>query len=499
MESKQKTYPPKLENFHYPRMTALKSKCNQLRQIAMNKGIQWLQKKSDKSVENPYLHGIYAPTEEVERTQFKIQGQIPEQLTGILLRIGPNPIHVENPALHHWFSGEGMIHGLKIEHGQVQWFKSKYIATDTVQKEKKQTLKSGFRRGPGDIVNTNAFYFSGKIWAVIEAGTFPVCLDLNLNTERHQLFNSDADLPFTAHPHEELATGNRHAICYDALDQKHLYYEVLDPQGQLIHLAKIPVEHGPMVHDCAITEHEILVFDFPVTFSKKQVMRGNNMPYAWNPQHPARVGVLPLYGQANEVKWHAVGEDAFVFHTANAYRDAQDQIVLDVIVHDRMFDQSKQGPFEQQKTQLERWLIGPQSTQVQRQVLDSSVQEFPRIDERFIGQDCRYIYAVSYDVQSMMHPNQLYIHDLKSNQKTSFAYGDEWITGEVIFIAASQNAPEGVGYLVSYVHHVDALASKVVILKVNGLTVQPQAEIDLGVHIPLGFHCNWADLSELPK
>ena len=223
------------------------------------------------------------------------------------------------------------------------------------------------------------------------------------------------------------------------------------------------------------------------------------MPYAWNPQHPARVGVLPLYGQANEVKWHAVGEDAFVFHTANAYRDAQDQIVLDVIVHDRMFDQSKQGPFEQQKTQLERWLIEPQSTQVQRQVLDSSVQEFPRIDERFIGQDCRYIYAVSYDVQSMMHPNQLYIHDLKSNQKTSFAYGDEWITGEVIFIAASQNAPEGVGYLVSYVHHVDALASKVVILKVNGLTVQPQAEIDLGVHIPLGFHCNWADLSELPK
>ena len=62
-------------------------------------------------------------------------------------------------------------------------------------------------------------------------------------------------------------------------------------------------------------------------------------------------------------------------------------------------------------------------------------------------------------------------------------------------MAESVHSAEGVGYLISYVHHIDNLASKVVILKVNGLEVQLQAEIDLGVRVPLGFHSNWVDLS----
>ncbi|MDN5511746.1 MAG: carotenoid oxygenase family protein [Acinetobacter sp.] len=44
-------------------------------------------------------------------------------------------------------------------------------------------------------------------------------------------------------------------------------------------------------------------------------------------------------------------------------------------------------------------------------------------------------------------------------------------------------------------HHIHKESSKVVILKAQGLMLQPQAEIILGVHVPLGFHGNWVDLS----
>ena len=47
----------------------------------------------------------------------------------------------------------------------------------------------------------------------------------------------------------------------------------------------------------------------------------------------------------------------------------------------------------------------------------------------------------------------------------------------------------------SYVHHVDAKDSKIMILKVNGLAVDLQAEIRLKSRVPLGFHANWVDLS----
>lgn len=482
----------------YPRISIVKSKWNQLRQKAMKKGMQWLQKRSNDTTENIYLKGVYAPCDEVEVLDFQlsIKGKIPTQLSGILLRIGPNPIYVEQPTLHHWFSGDGMIHGLKIMNGNVEWFKSRYIGTDSVRQIQNKNVAQGFRRGPADVVNTNAFYFADKIWASIEAGTFPACLDLELNTERHQFFNTDADLPFTAHPHQDQRTGDLHAICYDALEQDYVFYEVLDKYGKLIHLTKIPVQHGPMIHDCAITQNDILVFDFPVTFSKKQVLRGNSLPYEWNADHPARIGVLPLYGKAKEIQWYEVAIDSFVFHAANAYRDEHQTIVLDLVVHNRMFDLSKQGPFEQQQTKLERWFISPYSSHIQRTVIDQEIQEFPRIDERFTGQKYRYIYTISFDSAGENQANQLFIHDLELQKKQNYSFGDEWITGEVIFIPESLQANEGQGFLLSYVHHVDGLASKVVILKVSGLVVQEQAEIDLGVRVPLGFHGNWVDLSE---
>ncbi|OTG81182.1 carotenoid oxygenase [Acinetobacter sp. ANC 4648] len=478
----------------YPRMTPLKSKLNVLRQSIMQKGLHWLQKKSKLPSNNPYLDGIFAPVAEVEQLNFKVHGEIPQHLNGMLLRIGPNPIHVENHALYHWFVGDGMLHALRIENGQAKSFKSRLIETDAVQNTKQQPLKDGFRRGPSGVVNTNVIYHANKIWALIEAGTFPARLDLDLNTETHQFFYTDADLPFTAHPHKDNQTGRLHAICYDALDPRHAYYEVLDQNGHLIYFAKIPVKHGPMIHDCAITATDVLIFDFPVTFSVAQLLKGSSLPYVWNDQHQARIGVLPKFGQASEIQWVDV-EPCFVFHAANAYRNEKNKIVVDLVVHQQMFQQSQQGPFEQQNVQLERWSIDVKTSAIQREVIDTQAQEFPRIDERYTGEAHRYLYAVSFDEQKMTAANQLRCHDVLERRLTTYSFGEEWVTGEVVFVPESMQSPEGVGYLMSYVHHIDALPSKVVILKVNGTEIQLQAEIDLGVRVPLGFHGNWVDLS----
>ncbi len=486
----------------YPRFTKLKSRFNHYRQSAMGRAVSWLQRRSKKSAknsskakaENPYLHGIFGPVDEVEKHELQVIGEIPQQLTGLLLRIGPNPLHVENQDAYHWFSGDGMLHALKIEQGKAVWFKSRYVETDSIQKHKHQPVKAGFRRGPGDVVNTNAFYHANQIWASVEAGALPARLDLELNTKEHRLFHTDADLPFSAHPHKDRHTGHLHAICYDALDIRHAYYEVIDEQGCLAHWAKIPVQHGPMIHDCAITEQDVLIFDLPVTFSFRQLMKGNPLPYAWNEQHKARIGILPKYGCADEVLWMPI-EPCFIFHAANAYRNEQQQIVLDVVVHQSMFKHSHQGPFEQQGTCLERWLIDLQQKTVDRKVIDEQAQEFPRIDERYTGEKQRYIYSVSFDPLIMTKANHLICHDMHTQQKTSYAFGEQWVTGEVVYIPESADAAEGEGYLLSYVHHLHKESSKVVILKAQGLNFQSQAEIILGVHVPLGFHGNWVDLS----
>ena len=65
--------------------------------------------------ENPYLSGNFAPIgEETTAYDLPVQGEIPRALRGRLLRIGPNPL-APDPAHHHWFLGNGLVHGLRLE------------------------------------------------------------------------------------------------------------------------------------------------------------------------------------------------------------------------------------------------------------------------------------------------------------------------------------------------------------------------------------------------
>ena len=81
--------------------------------------------------ENRYLTGNYAPVRD-ELTEFNlpVQGAIPRELNGRLLRNGPNPIAVENPATYHWFTGDGMIHGIELRDGKAVSYRNRWTRTD---------------------------------------------------------------------------------------------------------------------------------------------------------------------------------------------------------------------------------------------------------------------------------------------------------------------------------------------------------------------------------
>ena len=59
---------------------------------------------------NPFLNGINAPVDkEVSLQDLQVTGQIPTELNGRYLRIGPNPLGPVKAASHHWFVGDGMV------------------------------------------------------------------------------------------------------------------------------------------------------------------------------------------------------------------------------------------------------------------------------------------------------------------------------------------------------------------------------------------------------
>jgi carotenoid cleavage dioxygenase len=63
---------------------------------------------------NRYLEGNFAPvSDETTSVDLDITGSLPEWLDGRYLRNGPNPTNTD-PATYHWFTGHGMVHGVRL-------------------------------------------------------------------------------------------------------------------------------------------------------------------------------------------------------------------------------------------------------------------------------------------------------------------------------------------------------------------------------------------------
>ena len=320
----------------------------------------------DPSSANPYLIGNMAPVErEVTAFDLPVTGSIPVELDGRWLRNGPNPRGPVDPATHHWFLGDGMVHGVRIRGGQAEWYRNRYVAG-----------ADGF--GP----NTNVGGFAGRTWATVEAGTPPVELDHELNSLGVNRFQDTLTGPFSAHPKYDPATGELHAMGYhwpDLVD--HIQYIVVGPDGRVSSTLDIPVPDMPMVHDMSLTPSYAVVYDLPVTVSFDVMGKGFPFPFAWNPDRAARVGLLPRSGTADDIIWCDV-DPCYVFHPLNAYDAPDGTVVVDLCRYDSMMVADFRGPFGESLPTFDRWVIDPVARRVTETRIDDRPQEFPRHNPR---------------------------------------------------------------------------------------------------------------------
>ena len=444
---------------------------------------------------HPYLNGIHRPmTEEVTLEDLTVIGTIPEQLNGRYLRNGPNPAAQPDPASYHWFTGAGMVHGIAISDGKAQWYRNRWIRGREACQALGEALPPGPRHERFDAPNTNVIGIAGRTWAIVEAGGNPVELNRTLDTVAHNRFDDTLANSYTAHPHECPITGERHAVCYrgDVMDT--VWHTVLDRDGHVIREEAIKVQHGPSIHDCAITADHVLVFDLPVTFSLSRLMAGYSFPYLWNPDHRARVGVLARNAPGDSIIWCDV-DPCYVFHTANAFVEADGRIICDVVTHDRMFARSTFGP-DSEASAFERWTIDPTARRVDRKTVDPRPQEFPRYDERLTGKPYRYAIATASPedlTDNLEFGTRLYRHDLLAGITEAHDFGDGHLPGEFVFVPAATEGGETDGWYMGLVINVDSDTTDLVLLSAADFAGPPVAVIHLPHRIPPGFHGNWVE------
>jgi len=437
-----------------------------------------------------FVQGNYAPVhDEITVTDLPVIGSIPTELDGRLLRIGPNPVNGGNPR-SHWFTGTGMAHGIRLRDGQADWYRNRFIVSDRVSAALDRPVTPGPRFHDNEgTANTNIIGLAGMTLALVEGGGPIVRLSDELDTIESTDLDGTFSGSFSAHPKRDPRTGELHVAAYHWTWQaiRHL---VLDRAGHVIRSVDVPLDHSPMVHDIALTESSVVLFDFPCHFNLEAAVAGNQLPYQWVDDAPARIGVLPRHGAATEVRWYDI-DPCFVFHPMNAFDHDDGRIQVDVVRHGSMFRTVTNGPSEGPAT-LDRWMIDPHTGTVTETRLDDRGQEFPRHDDRLVGAPYRYGYTTGF----VGHEGPGYRHDLLNGTTEVHDFGPGCATQEMVFVPRHPTAPEDDGWVLSYIHNAERNAADVVILNASDFSGEPQAVIPLPQRVPFGFHGNWVPDSD---
>lgn len=440
---------------------------------------------------NPYLDGNYAPIQnEITAFDLPVTGELPVELCGRYLRAGPDPINPESPS-HHWFIGDGMVHGIRLDNGKADWYRNRYVGSTNLSKSRGQPDIPGpnWNDNPSGP-NTNVGGFAGKTWAMVEAGGCPVELTYELETVGRNNFEGTLPGAFTAHPKIDPDTKEMHAMVYAwAQWMDHVQYVVVGTNGKVRKTVDVPLPGMSMMHDMSMTQKYIVIYDQPVTVNFDGVAAGAAFPMSWNPDYGNRLGFMPRQGGANDIIWIDVPL-GYCFHPMNAYDSDNGDVILDLCVYDKMFDQDHRGPFGDSQSRLERWTVSLANRSVSTSVIDTRFNEFPRIRGALTGKPYRYGYCASPSTDpSAGWPTIKY--DLQTGSQVTFDHGAGRAAGEPVFVGKSGRSEEDAGWLVTFVHDLGRKSAEFVVMDAEDLDRGYVASVALPQRVPFGFHGNW--------
>ncbi|HEY6578203.1 MAG TPA: carotenoid oxygenase family protein [Rhizomicrobium sp.] len=423
-----------------------------------------------------WLDGNFAPvTDEVEAFDLEVEGALPPELTGVYMRNGPNPKSGASP---HWFVGDGMLHGVRLERGRARWYRNRFVQTPRLREPQPAGDPSEIMDRTRSAANTSIVRHAGRFLALEEAH-FPCEVTGALETIGPVNFESKLTTAFTAHPKFCPETGEMLAFGYGFMPPLLTYYR-FGRDGRLAQATEIPVGGPTMIHDFCATRRHAIFMDLPIVFDMELAMKGA-MPYRWSDDYQARLGVMPREGSADQIRWFDIAP-CYIFHAMNAYEEGN-SVVLDAARYERLWDRG----WGDSRARLHRFTLDLESGRASEQELDDRPIEFPRVADATAGFKHRYGYAPMAPGErdeNFSLGRQLLKFDFESGATKVCDFGGMKHPGE--FVHAGE---EDGGWLMGFVHDEGTKKSSFVMLDASDM--KPVASVALPQRVPYGFHGNW--------
>jgi len=461
---------------------------------------------------NPYLEGPYAPMrDEITLEDLAVVGEIPDDLNGVYVRNGPNP-QFDPRGRYHWFDGDGMVHALHIADGSAT-YRNRWIRTEGFERERESggVLWTGiiepFDGNPAgvpekDTANTSVVFHKDHLLALWYRAGKPYALDpVTLETIGAEDFGGTLRCEVSAHAKVDEQTGELFFFDY-GLKPPYMRYGVVSPEGAIRHFVPIDLPGPRLPHDMAITKNHAILMDLPL-FNDPEAAKLGRFKLFFDGERSSRFGVIPRYGDADEVRWFEA-EPCFIYHSVNAWEEDR-EIVLEVCRVTKPEPRSDlDGPLAQMLSylrldaHLHRYRFDLGTGRTREEVVDDDNSEFPSINLGRVGSHTRYAYNMHISPEKTLLFDGLMKYDTSDGSAETHWFGDGRWGSEAPFAPRPGGVGEDDGYLLSYVYDERAGRSDVEVLDAHDLAAGPLCRIELPVRVPLGFHATWVPGERLP-
>lgn len=440
---------------------------------------------------HPYLSGPWAPlTEEQLLFDLEVEGRLPAGLDGLYLRTGPNPHPGRDGERYHWLSGDGMVHGIRLDGGRALWYRNRWVNAPDVARARNlpppATLDALVPEGSG---NASILHHARRLLAFSEMA-LPYELSDTLETLAMTDFGGPMPAGSIAHPRIDPVSGELHTLAYHP-DPPYLRHHVVDAAGRACAERALPVARPTLVHDFGLTEEHLVVFDLPVLFDEEAMFDGQPLPYRWDGQAGAFVGLIPRHGDAAGAEWFEIAP-CWVPHVA-AVRAGSRGPVIEAIQRPALFHDDLRGDDEGPPSLL-RLTVDRRRGRVGTEVVDPDEQDMPCRDPRVAPGDEDRFWTLGITVTDGRHPpagDRFYGHRADGEKRSEYCMPEGWLLSAPTFVPGHARAAPGEGWLVAFAHAADGEQSRFVVFDSMRPELGPVASVAIPARIPFGFHGCW--------
>ncbi len=463
-----------------------------------------------------YLDGIYAPTDTENTLALTVvAGELPDDLVGVFARNGANP-QFDPPGRYHWFDGDGMIHAVEFN-GTDAIYRNRYVLTNGFLKESEAgtALWSGIMERPDltkypevfkDTANTDLVWFNGELLALWWLGGDAYRIGLpELETRGIQDFNATLQTKMAAHPKVDQRTGELLYIDFDPLPP-YLTHGAISADGRVTRSDSVELSGPRLQHDLAFTDDWMVLFDFSFTWDMEAMAAGGSK-LKFERDQPTRFGLVPRHGDSTTVRWFET-DPCFMYHVVNAWQEGEHLIHLvgcrseEPLADDPLNESSYEAPtlgMLRLEPYLTKWTFDLRSGSLVHQRLVDVPSEFPRMDDRLLGQPSRYSYLQRFAPRSTLAFDAVIGHDLESGESVTHVWPTGWFGGETVFCPRTGGTAENDGYLVTFVVEEATGATEVHIVDAARLADEAVCRLSVPVRVPAGYHAWWVSATELAE